>query len=72
VDNGAEVIITPCPVCQLNLEVYQGLINKTLGTHFNIPVVYYSQLFVLAWGGKWEDAALHQQVIPAEALRRFA
>ncbi|MEO5332292.1 MAG: CoB--CoM heterodisulfide reductase iron-sulfur subunit B family protein [Magnetococcus sp. YQC-5] len=72
VDNGAEVIITPCPVCQLNLEVYQGMINQTMGTKFNIPILYYSQLFVLAWGGSWKEAALHQQVVPAEPLRRFA
>ncbi|MBF0135634.1 MAG: CoB--CoM heterodisulfide reductase iron-sulfur subunit B family protein [Magnetococcus sp. DMHC-1] len=72
VDNGAEVIITPCPVCQLNVEVYQGKVNKMFGTHFNIPVLYYSQLFVLAWGGSWQDAALHQQVIPADVLKRFA
>ncbi|MBF0153141.1 MAG: CoB--CoM heterodisulfide reductase iron-sulfur subunit B family protein [Magnetococcales bacterium] len=72
VDNGAEVIVTPCPVCQLNVEVYQGKVNKMFGTHFNIPVLYYSQLFVLAWGGSWQEAALHQQVIPADVMKRFA
>ncbi|MBF0177138.1 MAG: CoB--CoM heterodisulfide reductase iron-sulfur subunit B family protein [Magnetococcales bacterium] len=71
-DNGAEVILTPCPVCQLNVEVYQGKVNKMFGTRFNIPVLYYSQLFVLAWGGSWQDAALHQQVVPADILKKFA
>ncbi len=69
---GAEMIVTPCPVCQLNVEVYQDKVNQLFGTHFHIPVVYYSQLFVLAWGGSWKEAALHQQVIPAEPLRKFA
>ena len=72
VDAGADAIVTPCPVCQLNVEVYQGKINKMFGTSFNIPVLYYSQLFVLSWGGSWEDAALHQQVVSAEVLRKFA
>ncbi|MBF0624785.1 MAG: CoB--CoM heterodisulfide reductase iron-sulfur subunit B family protein [Magnetococcales bacterium] len=72
VDNGAEAIVTPCPVCQLNVEVYQGKVNKMFNTRFNIPVLYYSQLFVLAWGGSWEQAALNQQVVPATALQRFA
>lgn len=71
-DSGADVIVTPCPVCQLNVEVYQGKINKMFGTNFNIPVLYYSQLFVLSWGGSWKEAALNQQVIPAEVLRKFA
>lgn len=72
VDNGAEVIVTPCPVCQLNVEVYQEKVNQLFGTNFNIPVVYYSQIFVLAFGGSWQEAALNQQVVPADVLKRFA
>jgi heterodisulfide reductase subunit B2 len=71
VDNGAEVIITPCPVCQLNVEVYQDKINKQFGTNFNIPVLYYSQLFVLAWGGSWKEAAMDQQVVSADGLKKY-
>lgn len=71
VDNGADAIVTPCPVCQLNVEVYQGKINAMFGTQFKIPVLYYSQLFVLAWGGSWEEAAMNQQVVSAEGLRPF-
>jgi len=26
-DGDAEMIVTPCPVCQLNVEAYQGDIN---------------------------------------------
>ena len=71
-DNGAEAIVTPCPVCQLNVEVYQGKINTMFGTNFNIPVLYYSQLFVLSWGGSWKEAALDQQVVSADgALKKF-
>ncbi|MEO5366738.1 MAG: CoB--CoM heterodisulfide reductase iron-sulfur subunit B family protein [Magnetococcus sp. WYHC-3] len=71
VNNGADAIVTPCPVCQLNVEVYQSKINAEQGTNFNIPVLYYSQLFVLAWGGSWSEAAMDQQVVSAEPLRRF-
>ena len=72
VDQGADVIVTPCPVCQLNVEVYQGKINQLFGTNFKIPVLYYSQLFVLSWGGSWKDAALDQQVVSADLLKKFA
>jgi heterodisulfide reductase subunit B len=27
-DNGADMIVTPCPVCQMNVEVYQDQINS--------------------------------------------
>ena len=28
-DHGADMIVTPCPVCQMNVEVYQDQINAT-------------------------------------------
>ena len=31
-DHGADMIVTPCPVCQMNVEVYQDQINATHGT----------------------------------------
>jgi heterodisulfide reductase subunit B len=50
VDNGAHVIATACPLCQVNLEVYQGQVNQDFGTDFNMPVLYFTQLIGLALG----------------------
>ena len=41
-DSGADMIATPCPVCQLNVDAYQRQINKMFTTNINTPVVYYS------------------------------
>ncbi|CAA7625179.1 CoB--CoM heterodisulfide reductase iron-sulfur subunit B family protein [Magnetospirillum sp. SS-4] len=67
--SGAEAVVTPCPLCQTNLEMYQPQINKAFGTDFNYPVLFYSQVMAVAFGleGK-TDAALHQHLIPPEAL----
>jgi heterodisulfide reductase subunit B len=46
----ADVIATACPLCQVNLECYQQQINQEFGTHFRIPVVYFTQLIGLAMG----------------------
>ena len=67
-DGGADMIVTPCPVCQMNVEVYQGQINQTYGTKFNIPVVYYSTLMAVAFGRSAKDAALDGQIIRAKKL----
>ena len=56
-DHGAEMIVTPCPVCQMNVEVYQDLINKKFGKKFKIPVVYYSQLMAVAYGASAKGEA---------------
>ncbi len=71
-DHGADMIVTPCPVCQMNVEVYQDQINATHGTKFKMPVVYYSTLMSVAYGRSAKDAALNGQVIPAKQLEDIA
>ena len=71
-DHGAEMIVTPCPLCQANVEIYQGEVNKRFGTKFNIPVTYYSQLITVAYGGTAQEAALNGQIIRATRLEEIA
>ena len=71
-DHGADMIVTPCPVCQMNVEVYQGQINKKYGTKFNMPVVYYSQLMTVAYGGNAKEAGLDGNIIRATKLEAIA
>ncbi len=71
-DNGADMIVTPCPVCQMNVEVYQDQINATYNTKFKMPVVYYSTLMSVAFGRSAKEAALDGQVIPAKQLEQLA
>jgi heterodisulfide reductase subunit B len=49
-ENGAEVISTVCPLCQMNLEAYQPQINQRYGSAYKMPVVYFTQLIGLALG----------------------
>ena len=71
-DNGADMIVTPCPVCQMNVEVYQDQINATYNTKFKMPVIYYSTLMSVAFGRSAKEAALDGQVIPAKQLEQLA
>jgi heterodisulfide reductase subunit B len=71
-DNGADMIVTPCQLCQANVEIYQSEINKKQGTKFAMPVVYYSQLMTVAYGGTAKEAGLDGQVIKAEKLEKIA
>ena len=69
----ADVIATPCPLCQQNVEMYQDAVNKKFGTKHNIPVVFYSQLMAVAFGmDAKDDAALDQNVIRAKKLEKLA
>ncbi|MCY3768630.1 MAG: CoB--CoM heterodisulfide reductase iron-sulfur subunit B family protein [Gammaproteobacteria bacterium] len=71
-DHDADMIVTPCPVCQMNVEVYQEQINKTYRKNFKMPVVYYSQLMAVAYGSSAKEAGLDGQVIRAKELEEVA
>jgi heterodisulfide reductase subunit B len=71
-DGGADMIVTPCPVCQMNVEVYQDQINAKYGTKFHIPVVYYSTLMAVAYGKSGKQAGLGGQIIRAKQLEEIA
>jgi len=67
-DGGADLIVTPCPVCQMNVEVYQDQINAKYKTKFKMPVVYYSTLMAVAYGKDIKGAGLDGQVIRSQKL----
>jgi heterodisulfide reductase subunit B len=71
-DHGADMIVTPCPLCQTNVEVYQSEINKRYGTKLDLPVTYYSQLMTVAYGGNAREAGLDGHVIEPVKLRAIA
>ena len=50
IKNNANVIATTCPMCNVNVEVYQSQVNREFGTNFSIPVMYFTQLMGMALG----------------------
>lgn len=71
-DHGADMIVTPCPLCQSSVEIYQHEINLKFGSNFKMPVVYYSQLISVAYGRSAADSALDGQIIKAKKLEEIA
>lgn len=71
-DHGAEMIVTPYQLCQANVEIYQSEINKKKGTKLAMPVVYYSQLVTVAYGGSLKQAGLDGHIIQPKKLQDIA
>ncbi len=72
-DNGAEMISTVCPMCAMNLEMYQNRVNDKFGTMFDVPIVYLTQLMAVAFGMDLQKhAVLHYNVIPPEGKIKAA
>jgi heterodisulfide reductase subunit B len=66
--NGAECIITICPLCHMNVETYQEDVNKMFGTDFKIPALYFTQLMGLAFGFSRKELGIDEEMIPSRPL----
>jgi heterodisulfide reductase subunit B len=65
---GADLMITACPLCQVNVEGRQ--MQMDLG--FDLPVLYITQLMTLAFGMGEKKAELGKQIIdPRPVLREY-
>ncbi len=50
VNNKVDVIVTTCPMCNVNLELYQRQVNREYDTDFSMPAMYFTQLIGVALG----------------------
>lgn len=64
VNNGAEAVVTTCPLCHFNLEGYQDKINSVYKTSFNMPILYFTQLLGIALGVTSKDLGLDSSFVP--------
>ncbi len=65
-ENKADMIVTTCPLCQINLEAYQDRINKRYNAHFNIPVFFFTQVLGVTLGGGPAELGLKRSLFPFE------
>jgi heterodisulfide reductase subunit B len=71
--DGADCVAVACPVCQINLDAYQAAINKSYDLHFDLPIVYFTQLIGLALGLDSRSLGLQRCIVPAtKVVSRFA
>lgn len=58
VDSGADCVVVACPFCHLNLDWHQKSVNKQLGTTYEMPVFYFTELLGLAMGISHDELGL--------------
>jgi len=63
-ENDADLVLTTCPLCQINLEAYQNKINKKYKTDFHLPVLFFTQALGLALGGTPKELGIQRSIIP--------
>ena len=68
VSNGAECLVTVCPLCQTNLDAYQSQANKKFKTNFKIPILFFTQLMGVAFGLNDGNLGLKTNIVPVEKV----
>lgn len=61
----AALMVTVCPMCQLNLDAYQEETNKFFGLDYHVPILYFTQLIGLAFGLEAEVLGIGKEFIQA-------
>lgn len=69
-DAGADCVATACGMCQMNLDLRQGDIEKQSGERFGLPVFFFTQLLGLAFGLPPKELGLRSLIVDPMPLLR--
>jgi succinate dehydrogenase / fumarate reductase cytochrome b subunit len=67
VERGADVMVTPCPLCHLSLDAWQSKLEASTGRSFGMPILHLSQLIGVAAGLEESELKFKRHVVPVEA-----
>lgn len=67
-ENGADCVVTPCPLCQMQLDIYQERYQDAMNSKVRKPIIHLSQLVGLALGLNNEQLGLDLNIIDATKL----
>jgi succinate dehydrogenase / fumarate reductase cytochrome b subunit len=70
--HGADIMVTPCPLCHLNLDGMQAQAASQHNTSINLPILHLPQLLGLAMGMEPKTLGLQRNLIsPESALAKI-
>ncbi|MEY2983696.1 MAG: heterodisulfide reductase subunit [Cyanobacteriota bacterium] len=65
---GADCLVTPCPLCHLQLDSRQPEVAKVLGVELNLPILHLPQLVGLAMGIAPQQLGLERHVVSTKPV----
>jgi succinate dehydrogenase / fumarate reductase cytochrome b subunit len=65
---GADCLVTPCPLCHLNLDSRQPEVEQVIGQKLGLPVLHLPQLVALALGVAPEKLGLSHHIVSTRAV----
>jgi succinate dehydrogenase / fumarate reductase cytochrome b subunit len=68
IDAGADALVTPCPLCHLNLDLQQPEAQKFVDRDLGIPVLHFPQLVGLALGFEPKELGMGKHVVSTKEV----
>jgi succinate dehydrogenase / fumarate reductase, cytochrome b subunit len=68
IDADADCLVTPCPLCHLNLDLQQPGAEKVVGRQLGMPVLHLPQLVGLAFGLEPKELGMGKHVVKPAAV----
>ena len=65
-DAGAQVMVTPCPLCHLAMDAYQRKTEQLMGEEYAMPVLHLPQLIGLALGLPTKTMEFKRHLVPVD------
>ena len=70
IDAGADCLVTPCPLCHLNLDLQQPAAQQFVERDLGIPVLHLPQMVGLALGLEPKELGMGKHVVPTDDVQR--
>ena len=70
VDAGADCVVTPCPLCHLNLDLQQPDAANYVERELDMPVLHFPQLVGLALGLEPKDLGMNKHVVSTKEVQK--
>jgi succinate dehydrogenase / fumarate reductase cytochrome b subunit len=70
IDAGADCLVTPCPLCHLNLDMQQPEAQKFVERDLDVPVLHLPQLVGLALGLEPKELGMDKHVVKTGEVQR--
>jgi succinate dehydrogenase / fumarate reductase cytochrome b subunit len=67
-DQGADLMVTPCPLCHMSLDIYQERAGRAIKRALDLPIMHLPQLLGLAIGLPAKDLGLSHHVISVDSI----
>ena len=67
-DKRADCMVTPCPLCHMNLDLQQPGVSRVINRQLDMPILHLPQMIGLALGISPKELGLNKHMISTQNM----